>query len=185
MLREKPGSQDTVVHKPATDNLPKCKSSHEVICSKTFNVSITKDKTQGPTHGIFWPLPLLLTIALLPLLPLQSLSPTPDCTAAIQGIHTYTAISHLYNFTPLSLFHQPSSRLPDELFLKFLLMKHQFFEAIPWTSLKHDFLSTLYSIIILVSLYFPCPASLQRYENLKSGDHSIIFLGAIPELGTQ
>lgn len=119
MLTERLGSQHTVDHKPATNNLPKCKSSHEATRSETFNVSISKDKIQGPTHGSS---PHFLAPSSSPHDSLASssstaipLPPTPDCTAVIPGIHTYTVSSHLYNFTPLSLFHQPSSHSPDEI----------------------------------------------------------------------
>lgn len=108
----------------------------------------------GDKTLLFWPL-LSLHHGLISPLPFQFLFPhfPKLCIVAITSTHTHSYFTllrlHTFIFFPFAF----SLCSANELFLKFLLMNHQFCEAFPWTSLKGDFLSTLYNIMILVSLH--------------------------------
>lgn len=161
-----------------------------MTCSNIFNRSPSLiDKTQGATHGSYLPFlapSFLLTTASFPFLQLPSLVPhfpRLHCSNTKHSLsHSYVTLLWLHTFISFPLAFSLCS--PNELFLKFLLMNHQFCEAFPWTSLKHDFLSTLYSTDWYTFFtLFPCLAS--RWDWKSGGwDHDIIFPGAIPWLGT-
>lgn len=134
---------------------------------------------------LFWPIPFF---SLQPCFPFSDFNPLPPLP---QDHRSNTKYSHIYTLTCvyftllwlhtfISFPSAFSSSSPDEIFLKFLHVNHQLQEAFPRTPLKHDFFSTLYSSILLVSLYFhvllPCGAA----KNLEDEDHVIIFLGVIP-----
>lgn len=158
-----------------------------MTCSNVFNVSPSpKDKTQGPTQcsqDLPFPAPSFLSLPYSLVSPSPTPIPLPSLRLTLHCSNTkhshsrsYATLLWLHTFISFPLAF--SWCLPNELFLKFLLMNHQFNEALPWTSLSMtSFLLPTLPLSLLHSISMSrFPQGLQKSEGWGPWH----FLGAIP-----